>query len=1509
MTPRRDRSRTTALSLTHLEDRSVPSATVAIPTPLTPTTITAPASVGVGLTATAPIGWQSYAGSATGEILLPVANVRDIATFTLPVDAGTKLTVIVDSVANTLRPIVTVTGPLGGAQTATATATGVGKSVEINSFDANTTGTYIVSVSGVATSAGTYRVRVLLGTADETETITSLSPTPITNDSTPQNLDASLIDLGGGARGTTVNGLVGRASTSSGGTFIPGDNLDNYVVTVGAGQTLSVGLQRVAGTNTTFQIVGSGTSTALPAGGNFYSSQTLPNTNGGTYTIQVSGFNNSNTPSDPYLLSVVVGGVIDQEPNDTVATAQAIPLITAAGNTNVGGGVARGGIGTIADVDYYSFTVPPAPPPSPGVPPAPAGQAYAISTRTPADGAGEYVNNLVPAIELQDATGVPITTVSTQTGSVGRSAVIYTTGTLAPGTTYLIRVTGGTSGVTGEYNLVIDQYTITPANPPTTTVPTAENLLPIAVSAGGPYTITEGGGSIPLQATGTDPNGDPLTFNWDLNNDGVFTDASGPTPSISYATLQALGVGDGTRGYAFFVQASDSKGLPVSSLGTALTVTNAPPTGTLAVVGSGSVDEGSTATQTVRVGGATDPSSVDAASLRYSFDFDNDGVWDVGDGTYANSSASATAIVPASYFADNGTVTVSAIVIDKDGAASTPSTATFTVNSVPPTATLAAASYPEGTTGVTVALTNQNDVSTPDRVAGYRYSYSFNGAAIANTSYAAASADPNVPIPDNFFADGRTTFTVTIRIFDKDSSFRDITQTFTVTNVAPTAAVTNSGPVNEGGTATVTASATDPSGGDTAAGFRYSYDFNNDGTWELGNGLSYNGSVANATPTIPATFLADGSAAGTPLTVRVRAFDRNNDSTDATTVVTINNVAPTATFNAPASAVIGTPVTVSLTGVADPSTRDTAAGFRYSFDLNNDGDFSDAGEVSGSATASATVRLLVPGTVTIRGRVTDKDGGSTDYTRNVTVSDVPPTVDSISTVALVNEGSTSTVSVSASHPSVTGPTTALRYSYDFNDDGIWDVGDGASYAASTTSNVVTIPASFLDDGPGGRTVRVRVFEAYGLSADSTAATAIRNVAPTATLTGPTGRVEVFAPVTFTFSNVFDPSAADTAAGLRYSLDLNGNGSFADPGDVLNSTSPVIQTAVESAGVYTVRGVVTDKDGGSTTYTATLNALSPVKVVYAVGGEGGNAPIAKLYNAQGQVVFENIVFAPAANGGVRVAAGDVNNDGVVDLIAGTGPGAVAEIKVIDGRTGATLFSARPFGAFTGGVFVAAGDLNGDGFADFAVSPDQGGGPQVIVYSGQTYAQSLSFFGIDDPGFRGGARVGMADINGDGRADLLVSAGAGGGPRVAGYDGQTLFTTRQRLFNDFFAFDPALRNGVYLAGGDLDGDGKSEIVAGAGPGGGPQVIAFSGAGLMTGQFTQQATFFGSNVTSRAGIRVAVADVDGDGRSDIITGEADGPRVNIYLANTLTGSGPDRDPIEFLPFSAPMNGIFVG
>jgi hypothetical protein len=355
------------------------------------------------------------------------------------------------------------------------------------------------------------------------------------------------------------------------------------------------------------------------------------------------------------------------------------------------------------------------------------------------------------------------------------------------------------------------------------------------------------------------------------------------------------------------------------------------------------------------------------------------------------------------------------------------------------------------------------------------------------------------------------------------------------------------------------------------------------------------------------------------------------------------------------------------------------------------------------------------------------------------------------------------------------------------------------------------------------------------------------------------------------------------------------------------------------GTTVITLTVADAGGLTVADTFTVNVVSnvlprPRKQVgvqqFAVGADAGGGML-RLFDRDGTERFAVAPFA-GFTGGVRTAAADFNRDGVADVVAGTGPGGPTRVLVLDGKTRQELFVVGPFEpAFTGGVYVAAGDLTGDGVADLVITPDEGGGPRVRVFDGAGFGQLADFFGIDDPNFRGGARAAVGDLNGDGVGDLVVSAGYGGGPRVAGFDGRTLTGARARLFGDFFAFEDTLRNGVYLTAGDLDGDGLAELIVGGGPGGGPRVSAFRGADLLRSDPVRSSDFFAGDTGNRGGVRVAVKDLDGDDRADVMVGAGSGAgsRVSAYHGLALSAGGAPTEAFGFEAFAGFSGGVFVG
>ena len=241
------------------------------------------------------------------------------------------------------------------------------------------------------------------------------------------------------------------------------------------------------------------------------------------------------------------------------------------------------------------------------------------------------------------------------------------------------------------------------------------------------------------------------------------------------------------------------------------------------------------------------------------------------------------------------------------------------------------------------------------------------------------------------------------------------------------------------------------------------------------------------------------------------------------------------------------------------------------------------------------------------------------------------------------------------------------------------------------------------------------------------------------------------------------------------------------------------------------------------------------------------------------------------GGVTVASADVNKDGIADIIVGAGPGGGPHVRIYDGIDGSELSSFYAYNpGFTGGVFVAGGDTNQDGYADIIVGA--GGGPHVRVMDGKSGVQIKAFFAYAQS-FSGCIRVSA----GDGISDIILGAGFGGGPHVRVLSGSDL-----KKLRSFFTYAPNFEGGVFVSAGDLNGDFISDIITGAGIGGGPHVRAWDGSSMneiasfmVNDPFSPTAI---AQVPLETGISVSAVDLDADGVKDIVTAKAQGTRAYL-------------------------------
>jgi len=367
----------------------------------------------------------------------------------------------------------------------------------------------------------------------------------------------------------------------------------------------------------------------------------------------------------------------------------------------------------------------------------------------------------------------------------------------------------------------------------------------------------------------------------------------------------------------------------------------------------------------------------------------------------------------------------------------------------------------------------------------------------------------------------------------------------------------------------------------------------------------------------------------------------------------------------------------------------------------------------------------------------------------------------------------------------------------------------------------------------------------------------------------------------------EAQAVSDASGV-YTFNLVGPGVYSlrqQPRRGWRLTSP-------SSGAYVFQAVssqtVTGRDFGN------IN-----QGIYALGADSGGGPTVSIRSLQNnQQVASFLAYTPAFRGGVRVATGFFDGTPNAQVVTAAGPGGGPHVRVFNPLTGQEIYGFFAYtGGFSGGVYVATGDVNGDGFDDIITGPGPGGGPHVRVWSGQTRQELFGFFAYG-ANFPGGVRVAAGDVDGDGKADIITAAGPGGGPHVRVFSGAT-----GQPIREFFAYAPNFSGGVFVSAGDFNGDGKADIVTSPGAGGGPHVRVFSGVNLgeIASVFPYESNFLG-------GVHVHALDVTFDNRADLIVGPGPGRQPQV---RTLQLSGSGFSTLNtFLGFDPSfLGGVWVG
>jgi ELWxxDGT repeat protein len=446
--------------------------------------------------------------------------------------------------------------------------------------------------------------------------------------------------------------------------------------------------------------------------------------------------------------------------------------------------------------------------------------------------------------------------------------------------------------------------------------------------------------------------------------------------------------------------------------------------------------------------------------------------------------------------------------------------------------------------------------------------------------------------------------------------------------------------------------------------------------------------------------------------------------------------------------------------------------------------------------------------------------------------------------------------------STTDPDVGESFAYSLvpgsgiNDNGFFNI----------VGNQLRANSSFDFETKNNYTVRVRTTDQGGLFIEQDFVIKVTdlNEAPTAILLSNNTVNRLFGPNTVigSFSSV-DPDFPPQS--FTYSL-VNGtgganNGLFNISGNALRVNNSF---ALASGTIYSIRIRSTDQGGAS--YEQVFSILSVDVYVapplIALTHTNGTTNTVEWLNPTGATQWT--IPIPASYGAASVAVvTDRNGDGYADLFLGSATGLNSRLGLINGKTGAELWYTSPYGSLKMGVNVTVGDTSGDGKPEVILAPGYGGGPNVKVYqqnTGPGYLFSLiGDFNAYAASYTGGVNVAVADVNRDGLGDIVTGTG--------------IWSNDVRVFSagnganmimDFFAISPSFQGGVTVAAGDVNGDGYADIITGTQTQG-SRVKVFSGNGPFTGG-TVLLDFPTSNQT--AGVQLMARDLNGDGKAEVVT-----------------------------------------
>ena len=356
-------------------------------------------------------------------------------------------------------------------------------------------------------------------------------------------------------------------------------------------------------------------------------------------------------------------------------------------------------------------------------------------------------------------------------------------------------------------------------------------------------------------------------------------------------------------------------------------------------------------------------------------------------------------------------------------------------------------------------------------------------------------------------------------------------------------------------------------------------------------------------------------------------------------------------------------------------------------------------------------------------------------------------------------------------------------------------------------------------------------------------------------------------LTFVGATVITPLAAVGGSQTTYQVTIASN-------------KPALRTAIT---INAAAGLFADFAGNITAAQSrqlTYQPLGSSNLLFGGDAAGyliGQQNLMKVVSATGTQT--NIPVFPGYKGGLSMATADVTGDGLYDYIIAPSSPSASTVLIINGATGVVAGSFNAFPSYRGGINVAAADINGDGTNEIIVGT-MGGTIATVAAFNSTGSNRLVQFQPFGANFRAAVRISSIDTSGGGQSDIVTAAGSGGVPVVRTY---RYGNNRVTAVSSFYAFSTSYRGGVTVSAGDLNGDGRQELIVGTGGGTQSEVKIFNLANSANPTMVTRKTVF-PGFTGAA--NVGVVDYQDSGNLAVIVGAgaSSTPTVNILNGRNL-------------------------